>query len=128
MLVPESERSDILLFIQKYFVPDEMGAEPLTDEQVRVLYYESEGRELGDRVLKKYLHFDIYVRRNVLHTATYDRLQRRDKLIAKRLKELLTGTTYVCQMRYRFEDAFDLGAKTTGYKRYHITFSYKTTF
>jgi len=128
MLIPERDMNNIMAFIQKYFVPDEVGAELLTDEEVRVLYYESEGRSIGDGVLRKFLHFDIYVKRSVLNTVSKDALQRRDKLIARRIRDLLTGSRYVQNMRYRYEDDFDMGAKFQPYKRYHITFTFATTF
>ena len=61
---------------------------PVVDETVRVIYYETEGVKLGSpHVTKKYLAFDIYVKSNALYNADADRLKRRDKLIAQRLKE-----------------------------------------
>lgn len=115
-------------FITRYFLVDEMGAELITNEKVRILYYTSEGRDFGDRVKTNHLHFDIYTKRDEVYTATPDRLKRRDKLIAQRLRELLTGEAYVHHMRYRFVDEFDLGTKTTGYRRYHLTLSYHTIY
>lgn len=127
MLIPAKDTGNIKAFLDKYCMPDDMGAELLLDEKVRILHYISEGREIGDRVLKRFWHFDIYVKREDVYTATNDRLKRRDKLIAQRLRELLTSTAYVCNMRYRYEDDYDLGTKTAGYRRYHIVISYKTT-
>lgn len=105
-------------------MPDEL----VTDEDVRVLCYETEGEKLGNpHVTRKFLEFDIYVRAQVLYTATDDRLQRRDKLIFQRLKALLTGASHVCGLRFCYEDDYHLGAKTVGYKRYHAVFSYLQT-
>lgn len=65
-----------------------MPDEPVVNEEVRVIYYETEGTKLGSpHVTKKYLAFDVYVKSDVLYNADADRLKRRDKLIAQRLKE-----------------------------------------
>jgi len=105
-----------------------MGGELVTDEKVRILYFVGQSRDFGDRVKTNYLHFDIYTQRDVVYTATDDRLKRRDKLIAQRLRELLTGSTYVHNMRYRFVDEYDMGIRTAGYRHYHLTLSYHTTY
>lgn len=128
MMIPAKELGNIRAFIDRYFVVDEMGAELLTDEQVRVQYYMAEGKAFGDHIRQKYLHFDIYVKREHVNSVDNDRLRRRDQMIAQRLHELLTGSTYARNMRFRYEDDFDLATKTIGYRRYHIVFSYKTTF
>ena len=128
MLIPAASRSNIKAFIEKYFVEDVMPDELLTDEDVRILYYETEGEKLGnERVIRKYLEFDIFVKNTALYTATDDRLQRRDKLIFQRLKTLLTGERYVRNLRFTYEDDYHLGVKTVGYRRYHAVFSYKQT-
>jgi hypothetical protein len=128
MLIPAASRENIKAFIEKYFVEDVMPDELLTDEDVRILYYETEGVKLGnERVTKKYLEFDIFVKNAVLYTATDDRLRRRDKLIFQRLKTLLTVERYVRNLRFAYEDDYHLGVKTVGYRRYHAVFSYKQT-
>lgn len=74
-------------FIEKYFIVDASPDEILTNEPVRVVVYDTEG--LGQRnmhVKGNYKAFDIFVRQNVLHTASQDRLQRRTTLIAERIK------------------------------------------
>lgn len=88
MCVPEQHRNSIRDFIDRYFIEDAMPDAPVVDETVRVIYYEMEGVKLGSpHVTKKYLAFDIYVKSNALYNADADRLKRRDKLIAQRLKE-----------------------------------------
>lgn len=88
MCVPEQHRNSIRDFIDRYFIEDAMPDAPVVDETVRVIYYETEGVKLGSpHVTKKYLAFDIYVKSNALYNADADRLKRRDKLIAQRLKE-----------------------------------------
>ena len=127
MLVPDG--SSIKTFVEKYFVEDAMPDESVVDEAVRIVYYETEGTKLGTpHVLKKYLALDIYVKDKELYSASRDRLQRRDKLIGQRFKELLTGKEHVCGLRFFYDDEYHLGAKTIGYKRYHIVFSYVTTW
>lgn len=83
MLLPED--CTIIQFIDKYFIEDENADEIMTDELVRITYYDSRGRETGNKNVRlKYKEFDIYVRKDVLHTATRDRLQNRYDLIADR--------------------------------------------
>ena len=88
MCIPECHRGSIRDFLERYFIEDAMPDEPVVDEEVRVIYYETEGTKLGSpHVTKKYLAFDVYVKSDVLYNADADRLKRRDKLIAQRLKE-----------------------------------------
>ena len=78
-------------------------------------------------MLRKFLAFDIYVKEDSLYDVGTDRLMRRDKKITQRLKELLTGKEHVCGLRFQYEDEYHLGAKTIGYRRYHLVLSYVTT-
>ena len=129
MLIPEGSRNNIREFISRYFIEDAMPDAPVVNEDVRVIYYEEEGSKLGTpHVTKKTLAFDIYVKESQLYNATNDRLQRRDKLIAQRLKELLLWKEHVCGLRFQYEDEYHLGARTIGYRRYHLVLSYKTTW
>lgn len=129
MLIPEGKRNNIREFIGKYFIEDAMPDEPIVNEDVRVIYYDEEGSKLGTpHVTKKILSFDIYVKESMLYNATKNRLQRRDKLIAQRLKELLLWKEHVCSLRFQYEDEYHLGARTIGYRRYHLVLSYKTTW
>lgn len=92
LLIPEAEQGDIRTFISRYFIEDAMPDEPVTDEKVRVIYYETEGSKLDNdpHITKKYLEFDIYVKEDHLYNVDTDRLCRRDKKISRRLRELLT--------------------------------------
>ena len=129
MLIPATNRKNIKTFIEKYFVEDALPDELVTDEDVRILYYETEGSSIGHpNIIQKYLEFDIFVKNASLYNATNDRLQRRDKLILARLKHLLLSETYVCGLRFAYTDDYHLGAKTVGYRRYHAVFSYKQTY
>lgn len=127
MLLPEN--CNIVQFIDKYFIEDENTDELMTDENVRISYYDSKGRDTGNQNVRlRYKEFDIYVKKNVLHNATNDRLQNRYDLIADRIKYLLLRYDRVCNMHFELEeDGYNLFTKAIGYKRYHISFSYKTT-
>lgn len=124
MLLPED--CTIIDFVRDYFIEDLSPDEIITSQKVRVSYYDSQGRDSGNKNVKcKYKEFDIYVKNDVLYNATYDRLQNRGHLIAERLKYLLLRNDYVCRMHFEYEDDYDLWTKTVGYKRYHIVFAYK---
>ena len=83
MLIPEN--TSIVNFIDKYFIQNEVGDEILCDEKVRVVYYDSKGKDTGNKGVRlHYKEFDIFVRDDVLHTASDDRLQNRYDLIAER--------------------------------------------
>lgn len=126
MLVPED--TPITKFIDKYFIEDEYTDELITDELVRISYYDSKGRSAGTRnVFNKYKEFDIFVHETVNHTASDDLLQNRYDLIAERLKYLLQNGKTVEHLRFEYEDEYMLSTKMVGYKRYHLTFTYKIT-
>lgn len=130
MCIPNDEntRSDIINFIDKYFVKDVASDELVTTEMVRVCYSQAQGRAIGKNVVQKMLNFDIYVQDNVLHTVGDDLLVSRDEAIAQKLQELLTDNRYVCNLRFSFVDSYSLYTKLVGYHRYRIVFSYKTSF
>lgn len=126
LLLPEP--TTIVQFVDKYFVQDEAGSEILTDEKVRIVYCDTRGKDTGNKGVRiHYKEFDIFVRDDVLHNATDDRLQNRYDLIADRLKYLLLRDRNVCGLHFEFEDEYNLWTKTIGYRRYHVVFSYKTT-
>lgn len=51
---------------------------------MRVLYYTVEGEDVGNpHVRRKYLAFDIFVKRTQRYTASEDGLRARDKMIAQ---------------------------------------------
>ena len=126
MCVPP--KTTINQFIENYLIEDAGTDQLLTNEQVRVVYYDSEGTGTGNKnVLLHYKEFDIYVKKNVVYTATGDRLKSRAKLIAERLKYLLLKNEHIHNLHFEFNNEFDMWTKTVGYVRYHIVFSYKTT-
>ena len=126
MCVPEG--TTINQFIENYFIEDAGTDQLLTDEKVRVAYYDSKGVGTGNKnVLNHYKEFDIYVQKPQLYNTTNDRLKSRAKLISERIKFLLLQNQHIQNLRFAYEDEFDLWTKTVGYVRYHLVFSYKTT-
>ena len=125
MMIPEG--TSVVQFIDKYFINSAAADEIVTDEKVRIVYYDGKGRNLQRNVYMKYKEFDIYVREEFLYTATYDRLKSRFSLIAERIKYLLLRSNSVCHLGFTYEDEYELWTKTVGYRRDHLVFSYNTT-
>ena len=126
MLVPVG--TDIVTFQKKYFIRDGSTDELLTNEKVRVVTYDEEGSfTFNKNVRVKYKNFDIFVSEDVEHTADIDRLRSRQILIAERIKYLLLRQQVVENLRFQYEDEYDMWTKTVGYKMYKLTFFYKTT-
>lgn len=125
MLVPEG--TDVLTFIDKYFIRDSSTDELLTNEKVRIIHSDTQGLRTRNRYVQgKYKHFDIFVSEDVERTATRDKLQSRQVLIAQRIKELLLQKKVQYGLQFTYEDEYDLWTKTVGYKLYHIVFFYMT--
>ena len=106
MLIPSG--TSITQFIEKYFIEDVSPDEIVTDEKVRIAFFDSEGRDSGNCNIKnKYKEFDIYVKKDSLHNATSDRLQKRYRLIADRIKYLLIREYHICNMHFDYEDEYN---------------------
>ena len=126
MMVPP--KTTIVQFIDKYFINSAASDELLSDEKVRIVYYDTKGKNYGQKnVYLKYKEFDIYVREEFLYTATNDRLKSRAALIAERIKYLLLKKNSACGLHFCYEDEYALWTKTVGYRRDHLVFSYNTT-
>lgn len=126
MCLPSS--CSIVQFIEKYFVKGVSADEIVTDEKVRILWYDSIGSATNNKNVRlKFKEFDIFVKDDVLHNATGDRLQYRYNLICDRLKDILLRLDAICGLRFSYVTEYDMWTKTIGYSRYHIVFSYKTT-
>lgn len=118
----------IIDFVDKYFIEDGSGTDVLTDEAVRIIYYDEPASGNDPHVHHMYKTFLIYVNKDVLRTATEDRLQTRYDLIANRLKYLLLGRRYVQRMRYTLaRDTHTLWTKAMSYRVARISFAYTTT-
>lgn len=126
MMIPEG--TDIVKFMEKYFIRDGSTDELLTDEKVRIVHRDDLGfGTFNPNVRGKYHSFDIFIKENEEHTASDDWLQSRQVLIAERLKYLLLRHRNCEQLRFRYEDEYDLWCKTVGYKMYRLTVFYKVT-
>ena len=85
MMIPDG--TPITKFIDKYFIEAENADEIITNEKVRICYYDSQGQNAENpNVFNRYKEFDIYVKDDAVHNATEDRLKKRYKLIAERLR------------------------------------------
>ena len=126
MLIPRG--TDLMKFQDKYFIRDGSTDELLTKEKVRVVHHDEKGFDnFHPNVRSKYKMFDIFVSEDVEHTATENRLQSRQVLIAERIKYLLLRHRVVENLRFQYEDEYDMWTKTIGYKLYRIVFFYRTT-
>lgn len=123
MKIPEN--TNIITFIDKYFIKAGYTNKLVENEAVRVIYSEAEGDDTAaPNIKRKMLTFDIYVKIEDLHNVGTDRLVMRTQLIANRLIQLLTQERYIRDTGYRFWIAgdWDLGTRTTGYARYCVAF------
>ena len=128
MLIPKNKFDNIIAFRDQYFVNDAMSDVLVTDEAVRICYYQDPGFALNNHVKRRLLRFDIYVKREEQYDVDkVDRLKQRQKVIARRLRDLLTYGEHVQGLKFQYEDEYDLPVKTPGYVRFHIYFSYKIT-
>lgn len=117
----------IIPFLEKYFVKAGYTDEVLTDEKVRIVYSSVTAYDTDvPNVKRNALNFDIYVRTDQNHNVSEDRLQSRGELIALKLKQMQCDKRYVDDTGYRFwpKTEADLGTKTVGYTRHHISFWY----
>lgn len=129
MMIPADKANSLQVFVDKYMINDPMGEELLKDEKTRVLYYATEGSDIGNSNVRiKYLEFDVFVKRTERYTGSNDGLKGRDKMIVQKIVELLTDKRYVCNMRFTYIDDYELGTKVTGFIRHHLVFSYKVSF
>ena len=79
------ENTDIITFIDRYFIRAGYTGKVLNDEHVRVIYAEVQGSDTRvPNVMRKMMTFDIYVKLEDLHNVGNDRLVMRTKLIANR--------------------------------------------
>ena len=125
------EKTNIITFIDKYFIRAGYTNKLLENEPVRIVYSDIQGDTTPvPNVMRKMLTFDIYVKIEDLHNVGQDRLQMRTHLIANRLIELFTKDRYLKDTGYRFWIAgdWDLGTRTTGYARYCVAFYYMKVY
>lgn len=124
-------KTNIIQFIERYFIRAGFTDELLTDEVCRIVYSDVQGSDTEvSNVKKNMMTFDIYVKENELHNVGNDRLLSRADLIAERLYKLLTQERYLAGTGYRFWIAgdWDLGTRTVGYTRKTIAFYYMKVY
>lgn len=124
-------KTNIIQFIERYFVRAGFTDELLTDEVCRIVYSDVQGSDTEvANVKKNMMTFDIYVKENELHNVGNDRLLSRADLIVERLYKLLTQERYLAGTGYRFWIAgdWDLGTRTVGYTRKTIAFYYMKVY
>lgn len=129
MLLPEG--TNIITFIDKYFIRAQFTDTLLSNEPVRIIYSDIQGTQTDvPNVMKKMMTFDIFVKKEKAHNVSNDRLVMRTQVIADRIVYLLTKDRYVQNKGYRFWIAgdWDLGTSTTGYTRYCVAFNYMKTY
>jgi len=129
MKLPED--TNIITFIDKYFIKSSWTNTTLTDEDVRIVYWTGNGSDTAvPNVKRNMITFDIYVKTKDIHNVGRDRLMMRTVLIANRIQKLLTSKRYTQETGYRFWPAgeWDSGTKTPGYSRYTIAFYYMEVY
>ena len=127
MCIPKKTSLDE--FQKKYYVRGASADEIVTNEEVRILWFNNEPVELVKKNVKlRELMMDIYVKDSVLHTATNNILQFRYELIEDRLVDILMTPDQICGIRFiNRVPGYDMSTKTIGYSRYRVVFLYKTT-
>ena len=125
MLVPEG--TNIIEYIDKYFIRAGYTNEVLTDENCRIIYgdiapYNTDNPFVKDAMMT----FDIYVKKTHLHDVDNDRLRFRTHCIAKRLQEILCNKDLRARTGFDFTPvgAYEQGTNATGYARFCVTFRY----
>lgn len=82
------ENTDIISFIDRYFIRAGYTSKVLDDEDVRIVYSDVSGSDTAvPNVRRNMMVFDIYVKTEHLHNADVDRLKFRTQLIAARLDQ-----------------------------------------
>ena len=127
MKIPED--TDIIEFIDNYFIRANYTTKILTNQPVRIIYGDLYSNETPNPlVLRNELSFDIYVRLEDIHNVEQDRLVMRTHKIAHRLINLLTRKRYLYGYRFWVSGQREMGTSTIGYARYNVTFGYLRTY
>lgn len=128
MMLPEG--TDIITFIERYFIRADATDKLLTNENVRIVY----GKVRQDptdvpNVTDATWSFDIFVKREHQRDASADRLLYRTQLIAHRLIQLLNKKQYPgIGIKFKRPKEGDLNTRTIGYDRYYVSFHVFETY
>lgn len=127
MMIPDG--TNIITFIDKYFIRAGYTSKVLSNEPVRIVYGNMYSNQTGNpHVTRNEMSFDIYVNLDHIHDAENDRLVMRTHLIAKRLIDLLTQKRYLGNYRFWVSSECEMGTSTIGYARYNVSFNYMKTY
>lgn len=122
-MIPEN--TDIVTWINKYFVDYAICTELVKDEDVRVIWYEDQSTNTGNPLVnRRNLVFDIYVKSEHEHDATDDLFRSRTRMVSQKIQEMLTMQYCVGQIAFMYQDDYDMGTKTVGYVRHRLVISY----
>ena len=122
-MIPEG--TDIITWTKKYFVDASLCSELVTDEDVRVLWFEEQSTSTRNPLVnRRRIGFDIYVKHEHANDATNDLLRSRNRMIAQKLTEILTMKDQVGRVAFMYNDDYNLGTSTVGYTRHRLVISY----
>lgn len=124
-------KTNIIQFVDRYFIRASFTNNLLTDEVCRIVYSDSPGYETDvPNVKRNLMIFDVYVKESEQRNIGNDRLVTRADLIVARLGKLLTSKRYLEETGYRFWIAgdWDGGTRVTGYVRKSIAFHYMKVY
>lgn len=117
--------TNIITFIDRYFIRTGTTSALLTDESVRIVYGVYNSNDVNSpHVSKNVMSFDIYVKTSDLHNIGTDRLLYRNAMIAFRLRQLLMKDRYIYGYRFWVSSECDLATTMVGYSRYNISFNF----
>lgn len=126
MLIPEGTK--IMDFVQKYFTKAAVATNPVTSQDVRIIYHTYKTNPTNNPyVTVNEMSFDIYVKLDKLYGAERDGLSLRTELIANRLNNLLTKHRFD-SYNFRCSGESESPTSVIGYTRYTIIFEYKRTY
>lgn len=126
MKIPED--TNIIDFIDRYFIRAGFTNNLLTNESVRIVYGDVFSDLQTYKVSRNEMSFDIYVKTEDLHNVEKDRLVLRTNRIAERLIYLLTKSRYTKDYRFWVVHDHDMGTSTIGYVRHNVSFQYLKTY
>jgi len=126
MMIPKG--TNIVTFIDRYFIRAGTSSVVLKDEEVRIIYSATSVGTQTDKVSSNIISFDIYVKNDHLHDCCDDGLVFRTQMISQRLCQLLTQKRYNGVYRFYDPNDGDMNTSTIGYSRYNLTLSFTKVF
>lgn len=121
------EKTNIMDFIDKYFVRRGGAGPLLTDQKVRIVYAFSTAKSGGQNpyVVNQQVTFNIYVKSDCVHNAVRDRLVYRTVLIANKIKDALMSKRYNGSYRFWLEFEGDAYTSLVEYNRYDLVLNFE---